>query len=78
MNPTKFYKGDKFGLVIDLQTFADEEAHGNGVRQVNTLARIQLQIERKGTGSGTMNCHIFTIADAQLNLMGRQLESVQY
>ena len=78
MNPTKFYTGDKFGLVIDLRSFADEEAHGNGARLVNTSAGIQLQIERKGTGSGTMNCHIFTIADAQLNLMGRQLVSVQY
>ena len=60
MNPSKFYTGDKFGLVIDLRSFADEEAQGNGTRIVNTSGGIQLQIERKGTGLGTMNCHIFT------------------
>ena len=35
--------------------------HGNGQRLVNTHDGVQLEIERSASGSGTTNCHIFTI-----------------
>ena len=57
---------------------ADTTLHGNGERLVNTQNSVQLEIERDAKGSGQTNCHIFTISESQMNIMGRQLESVQY
>ena len=48
MNMTKFYTGDKFGLVIDMRSMADQEMHGSGTRIVNCTDGVQLEIERKG------------------------------
>ena len=76
MNLTKYLTGGKFGLWIDLRSMADTTLHGNGQRLVNT--QVQLEIERTASGSGNTNCYIFTISDSQMNIMGRQLESVQY
>ena len=78
MNLTKYLTGNKFGLFIDLRSMADTTLHGNGQRLVNTQNGVQLEIERTSSGSGNTNCHVFTISDSQLNIMDRQLESVQY
>ena len=78
MNLTKYLTDNKFGLFIDLRSMADTTLHGNGQRVVNTHDGVQLEIERTASGSGTTNCHTFTIADSQMNIMGRQLESIQY
>jgi len=73
----KFYTGDNFGLLIDMRSMADQEIHGSGKRIVNSIDGVQLEIERKGEGSGNVNCHVFVIPDSQFNIMERQLESVQ-
>jgi len=79
MNMTKFYTGDKFGLVIDMRSMADQEMHGSGTRIVNSTDGWKLlEIERKAEGSGDVKCHVFVISDSQFNLMDRQLESVQF
>ena len=78
MNMKKFYTDNKFGLLIDLRSMASQEIHGSGTRLVNTTDGIQLEIERKASGSGNVNCHVFVISDSQFNLMGRQLQSVQF
>ena len=77
MDITKFYTGDKFGLVIDMRSMTDQDMHGSGTRIVNTTDGVQLEIERKAKGSGDLKCHVFVISDSQFNLMDRQLESVQ-
>ena len=78
MTLTKYLTGNKFGLWIDLRSIADTTLHGNGQRLVNTQDGVQLEIERKASGSDNTNCHIFTISDSQMNIMSGQLESVQY
>ena len=78
MNLTKYLAGNKLGLFIDLRSMADTTLHGNGQRLVNTQDGVQLEIGRTASGSGTTNGYIFTISDSQMNIMGRQLESVQY
>ena len=77
MNLTKYLTDTKFGLFIDLRSMADSTLHGNGQRLVNTNDGVQLAIERNTTGSGRAKCHIFIISDAQVNIMDRQLQSVQ-
>ena len=78
MNLQKFYTDDKFGLLIDLRSMASQEMHGSGTRLVNTTDGVQLEIERDAKGSGTVNCHVFIIADSQFNIMQKQLQSVQF
>ena len=78
MNLKKFYTDNKFGPFIDLRSMADEEMHCSGTRLVNTTDCVQLENERKNSGSGDVNCHVYIISDSQFNIMNKQLESVQY
>ena len=78
MTLAKYLTANKFGLWIDLRSMADTTMHGNGQRLVNTQDGVQLEIERTKSGSGTTNCYIFTISDSQMNIIDRQLESVQF
>ena len=78
MTLTKYLTDNKFGLWIDLRSMADITMHGNGQRLVNTQDGVQLEIERTASGSGTTDCYIFSVADAQLNIMGQQLESITF
>jgi len=78
MEVTKFYTGHRFGFVIDMRTMVDQSMHGSGTRIVNSTDGVQLDIERKTEGAGKVKCHLFVIADSQLNLMNSQLEDVQY
>ena len=77
MTLAKYLTNNKFGLWIDLRSMADTTMHGNGQRPVNTQNGVQLEIDLTPSGSGITNCHIFTASDAQMNIMGQQLESVQ-
>ena len=78
MTLTKYLTDNKFGLWIDLRSMADTTLHGNGQRLTNTQDGVQLEIDRKASGSGTTNCYIFTVSDAQMSIMSRQLVEVQY
>ena len=78
MNLKLFLAGDKFGLLIDLRSMADRTMHDSGTRLVNTTDGVQLELERKATGSGKINCHIFIISDSQVNIIGNQFDTVQY
>ena len=78
MTLQKFYTENKFGLPIDLRSMASQEMHGSGTRLVNTTDGVQLEIGRDAKGSGTVNCHVFIISDAQFNILNTQLDSVQY
>ena len=78
MTLTKYITDNKFGLWIDLRSMADTTMHGSGQRLVNAQDGVQLEIERTASGSGTTDCYIFSVADSQMNIMGQQLESVQY
>jgi len=78
MNLKRFLAGDRFGLLVDLRSMADRSMHGSSVRLVNTTDGVQLELERKTSGSGAINCYVFVISDAQFNILGNQLKSVQF
>jgi len=78
MNIKLFLAGDKFGPLIDLRSMADQTMHGSGERLVNTTDGVQLELERKATGSGNVNCQVFVISDSQFNILDNQLQSVQF
>jgi len=78
MNLELFLAGDRFGLLVDLRSMTDQSMHGSGVHLVNSTDGVQLELERKASGSGTINCQVFVISDAQLNILDNQLKDVQY
>ena len=78
MTMEKFYTKNKFGLLVDLRSMASQKMHGSGLRLVNSTDGVQLEIERDAKGSGTVNCHVFVISDAQFNIQNRQLSSIMY
>ena len=78
MNLKKFYTDNNFGLLIDFRSMADHAMHGSGTRPVNTKDGVQLELERNASGSGNVNCHVFVISDSQMNILGQQLDSVQF
>ena len=78
MTLQKFYAKDKFGLLIDLRSMASQKMHGSGTRLVDTTDGVQLEIKRDSKGTGTINCHVFIISDAQFNIQNRQLDAVLY
>ena len=78
MTQKLFLAEDRFGLLIDLRCMADRTMHGSGVRLVNSTDGVQLELERTASGSGTINCQVFVIADAQANIIRNQLDTVQY
>ena len=75
---TDFYAGDKFGLWIDLRTFHDNEIHGGGLYVNNTRDGVKLEIKRKKSGTGNVNCHMFVVADALMEIMNTELKSIMY
>jgi len=78
MNLKLFLAGDRFGLLVDLRSMADRSMHGSGTRLVNTTDGVQLELERKASGLGNINCQVFVISDVQFNIFERQLKDVQY
>ena len=78
MDATRFYTGDKFGLFIDLSSMRDGKMHGSGLELDNSKGGVDLKLQKKGSGSGTVNSHIFVTADAQFNILNHKLESVMY
>ena len=75
---TMLYTDNNFGLLIDLRSMADTTMHGSGVKLVNTNDGVFLEVDRKTSGSRNVKCHFFTISNAQMNLLDRQLVSVEY
>jgi len=78
MNLKLFLAGDRFGLLIDLRSMADRTMHGSGTRLLNSTDGVQLELERTATGSGKLNCQVFIISDSQVNIIGNQIDTVQY
>ncbi|RMX42700.1 hypothetical protein pdam_00025616 [Pocillopora damicornis] len=74
MNARDFSAGDRFTLFMDLRNMRDNDLHGSGLRLVNTKERVQLAINRKASGFGNVECHIFILSDAQLIIINRELE----
>ena len=78
MTLAKYLTGNKFGFFLDLRSMAGTNMHGSGQRLVNSENGVQIALTRTTSGSGTVRCHIFSISDAQLNIMERQLLDIQY
>ena len=50
----------------------------SGLRWMNTKEGISLAINRQVSGSGNIECHIFILPDARLNIINREIKSVTH
>ena len=50
----------------------------SGLRWMNTKEGISLAINRPVSGSGNIECHIFILPDARLNIINREIKSVTH
>ena len=75
---TRYIAYNKFGFFLDLRSMAGVNMHGSGQRLVNSENGVQIALTRTTSGSGNVRCHIFSISDAQINIMDRQLLDIQY
>ena len=66
------YYTDKFACVIDFRTVDDDTVSGSGRKLMGTQAGILLQIGKETTTTD-LTCHVFVIADGQINIMGTSL-----
>ena len=76
MSIQKFYK-DHFALVIDFRTVNDSFTSGNGKKLVNAQSGLLLEIKKKATTANVM-CKIFVLSDGLVNIVNRDLLSIQY
>ena len=77
MKEKDFYY-DKFALWVDLRTHPDNDIHGGGLVLNNTRDGVKLEIKRKQSGSGTVTCYMFVVADAMMEIMNSGLRSIKY
>ena len=68
---------EKYALCFDLRPSVDDALHGNGARLENTSEGVTLEIHRVAGGVGKLNLHIFVFQDAQLNIAGGRLHSIE-
>ena len=76
MDATKFYTEDKFGFYIDLHSMADHDLHSSDLWLVNTKDGVQLEIERKTSGSLSVKCYNFIIFDMQFSILNKELHNI--
>ena len=74
----KEFYADKFALWVDTRTHPDNGIHGGGLALNNTHDGVKIEIKRKQSGSGTVTCHMFVVADAMMEIMNSSLRSIKY
>jgi hypothetical protein len=82
-NPTSYvdhtnYFQAHYGLWLDFRTSDDNSLHGSGRRIENASEGVTLQIEKDVEDAGSMNCYIYLVMDAQLNISGGRFISAIY
>lgn len=72
------YLTTRYALWLDFRTIDENFLHGTGRRIDNASEGITLQIDKKTELPGKLNCYIYLIMDAQLNIQDGEFNSVLY
>ena len=72
------YLNDNYGLFLDMRSNDDNKIHGSGRRVENASEGITLQLEKEAQAAGELNCYIYIIMDAQLNIENGRFHSAIY
>jgi len=64
-------------LWLDFGSSDDLKLHGSGRRVENALEGVTLQLDKNAQTAGPLNCYVYLLMDAQLNIGdGRLISSV--
>jgi len=64
-------------LWLDFRSSDDGKLHGSGRRVKNASEGITLQLDKNAQTAGPLNCYVYLLMDAQLNIGdGRLISSV--
>ena len=72
------YLKDKYALWLDMRSSDDNKNHGSGRRIENGSEGITIQLEKDAETAGTLNCYIYVVMDAQLNIKNGRFSSAPY
>ena len=72
------YLTDKYALWMDFRTIDENSLHGTGRKIENASEGITLQIKKEAEKNESLNCYIYLVMDAQLNITNGQFVSTIY
>jgi len=70
------YYQNRYGLWLDFRSSDDQKLHGLGRRVENAAEGVMLQLDKTAELAGPLNCYVYLVMDAQLNIGSGQLISV--
>jgi len=71
------YFRSRYALWLDFRSSDDRKLHGSGRRVENASEGVTLKLDKKAQNAGPLNCYVYILMDAQLNIGdGRLISSV--
>ena len=71
------YFRSRYALWLDFRSSDDRKLHGSGRRVENASDGVTLQLDKNAQTAGPLNCYVYLLMDAQLNIGdGRLISSV--
>jgi len=72
------YFRSRYASWLDFRSSDNRKLHGSGRRVENASEGITLQLEKTAQPAGAINCYIYLLMDAQLNIDGGRFKDVLY
>ena len=72
------YFRSRYAMWLDFRSSDDRKLHGSGRRVENASEGITLQLDKTAQAAGAINCYIYLLMDAQLNIADGRLMSVMF
>jgi len=69
------YFRNQYALWLDFRSSDDPKLHGSGRRVENATEGVTLQLDKTAEPAGPLNCYVYLVMDAQLNISNGQLIS---
>ena len=72
------YFRSRYAMWLDFRNSDDRKLHGSGRRVENASEGITLQLDKTAQAAGAINCYIYLLMDAQLNIGDGRLMGVMF
>ena len=72
------YFRSRYALWLDFRSSDDRKLHGSGRRVENASEGVTLQLDKTGQAAGPLNCYVYLLMDAQLNIGEGRLISAMF
>jgi hypothetical protein len=76
-NHTNFFQ-NRYGMWLDFRFSADEKMHGSGIKLERLADGMSVLITKTAQPAGVLNCYVYALMDAQLNIVDCRYQSSIY